>query len=146
MIHIKPIVKDNACDFIDTTYQEMSSDDKRRMIEESLRKEHEGTYFEILAVLDDKEIVGFMSLYAHSDHVISIAPEIKTGFRRKNYGTLGELQALQYAKDAGYTMAIASVREDNPASIALHEKLGFEAGAHCLSKRGHPIRIYVKAL
>ena len=144
MIRLKPVSYDCIHDFEDTTYSEMSSDEKLHMIEDSIRKEHNGTYFELLAVCDDDRIVGFMNMYAHSAHIVSIGPEIKTSLQRSGYGFRGETQALQYAKDEGYTIAVAIVREDNLASIALHEKLEFEVGAHTISKSGNPVRIYVK--
>lgn len=146
MIRLAPISEENIRDFAGTSYQSMSTDEKLHMIRESMRREHEGAYFELLAVWDDDQIVGFMSLYAHSAHIISISPEIKENRRMKGYAYLGEIQALQYAKDAGYTIAVAGVRKENPASIALHRKLGFEEGAQCLSKKGNEIRIFIKAL
>jgi len=146
MIHLKPVSYDCIHDFEDTTYSKMSSDEKRQMIEDSICKEHNGKYFELLAVCDDDRIVGFMNLCAHSAHIVSIGPEIKISFQRSGFGFRGETQALQYAKHEGYTIAIAIVREDNSASIALHEKLGFEVGAHTISKSGNPVRIYLKNL
>lgn len=146
MISLKPVSEGNIPDFADTSFAEMSVEEKRGMIQESVRKEHNGSYFELYAVYDGDLLVGFMNLYAHAAHLISVAPEIKRTQRRRGYGYQGMLLALQLARDAGYTAAIAGVREDNPASIALHEKLGFELGSNCLSKNGKPMRIYVKVL
>ena len=116
------------------------------MIRESMQKEHEGAYFEILAVYNKDQIVGFMNLFAHSEHVISIYPEIKRSFRGRCFGFLGEREALRYAKSRGYTVATASVRKDNPASIALHKKLGFEEREERLSRNGKPIYVFIKHL
>lgn len=146
MIRLQPVTYENLCDFEDTAYHGMSADEKRSMIGESMRREHNGAYFELFAVCDGERVVGFMNLCAQSGQRISVGPEIKKALRRRGYGFLGETLALRYAKDAGYTTAVASVREDNPASIALHEKLGFEAEGRCLSQRGHPVRIYVRKL
>ena len=115
MIRLAPISEENIRDFAGTSYQSMSTDEKLRMIRESMSREHEGAYFELLAVWDGDQIVGFMSLYAHSAHIISISPEIKENRRMKGYAYLGEIQALQYAKDAGYTIAVAGVRKENLA-------------------------------
>ncbi len=146
MIRLEPVSEANISDFAGTAYEAMPADEKLNMIRESAFREHDGAYFELLAVYDDDRVVGFMSLYAHSAHIISVGPEIKEDLRHNGYGYLGETRALQYVKDAGYTLAVASVREDNTASVALHEKLGFEEGVRCLSKRGNPIRVYIKAL
>lgn len=87
-----------------------------------------------------------MNLYARSDCTISIGPEIKKRLRRQGYGFRAETLALEHARKMGYSVAVANVREENAASIALHEKLGFAVGAHCLSEHGKPIRVYIKAL
>ena len=146
MISLSPVSEESVFDFAETSFEEMSPEEKLQMLRESEQKVHKGAYFELLAVRDGEKIVGFMSLCAHSEHIISISPEIKSEYRNMGYGYQGERLALGCAKDAGYTIALASVREDNPASIALHEKLGFEVGAHCLSSRGFPILIFVKTL
>lgn len=146
MIELFPVSEDNITDFADTSYSEMSDEERLCMIRESMQKEHEGAYFEILAVYNKDQIVGFMNLFAHSEHVISIYPEIKRSFRGRCFGFLGEREALRYAKSRGYTVATASVRKDNPASIALHKKLGFEEREERLSRNGKPIYVFIKHL
>lgn len=146
MLQLVSVSLDSIPDLEDTSYAEMPADDKRRMVQESREKIHDGAYFELLAVSDDDRIVGFMNLYARSAHIISIGPEIKRRFRGQGYGCRAEMLALNYALQMGFTLAAANVREDNAASIALHEKLGFEVAAHCLSRHGNPVRVYVKAL
>lgn len=146
MICLVPISFENIPDFEDTSYAAMSAEDKRRMVQESCDKRHNGAYFEILSVSDDGQVVGFMNLFAHSEHTISIGPEIKERFRGQGYGCRGEMLALQYAKQSGYLSAVANVREDNAASIALHEKLGFSLEDRCTGKHGCFVRIYRKTL
>jgi RimJ/RimL family protein N-acetyltransferase len=143
---LTPISIDNIPDFEDTSYAEMTDADKRRMVQESGDKRHDGAFFEMLSVTDGDQIVGFISLYAQSAHIIGIGPEIKKTFQGQGYGYRAEVLALEYARKKGFSIAAASVREENAASIALHEKLGFEIGAHCMSKHGNPVRIYIKAL
>ena len=146
MIELYPVSEKNVADFADTSYFEMTEEERLCMIRESMGKEHDGSYFEILAVCYQAQIVGFMSLFAHSEHIISISPEIKKSLRGRGYGFLGEREALRYAKELGYTMAVASVRKDNPASIALHKKLGFEEREERLSRNGKPIYVFIKHL
>lgn len=146
MLRLVPVSADNMPDFEDTSYAAMSDENKRGMICESCEKSHDGAYFEILSAMDDGQIVGFMNLYAHSAQTISIGPEIKSRFRKMGYGYLAVTLALQYAHQMGYTVAVAQVREDNAASIALHEKLGFRLEERRLNKHGKPVRIYRKAL
>ena len=146
MLCLTPISSGNISDLEDTSYAEMSDDDKRRMVRESCDKQHNGAYFELFSVSDDGQIVGFMNLYARSARIISIGPEIKKRFQKQGYGYCAETLALEHARKMGYSIAVANVREDNAASIALHEKLGFAVDAHCLSEHGKPIRVYIKAL
>ena len=87
-----------------------------------------------------------MNLFAHSHHIISCGPEIKEGFKKKGFGFLAETMALEYAKKKGYTIAVGGVDDNNVASIALHEKLGFEMDRKYLNRKGRTIRIYIKAL
>ena len=146
MIMLNPVSEKNCMDFSDTSYFEMTTEERMSMIRESMENDHGGAFFEILAVCDEDRIVGFMSLFAHSDHIISISPEIKKSCRKRGYGFLSEREALRYAGNLGYTMAVASVRKDNPASMALHKKLGFEVGSDCLSRSGKPVFILMKQL
>jgi len=146
MIHLKPISYDNIDDFEGTSYDVMSSEQKQNLITESINKIHNGWYFEFLVVYDDDTIVGFMNLYAHSKHIISCGPAIKECFQKKGFGFGAEKAALEYAKGKGYTIATGGVDDNNIASIALHEKLGFEMDRKYLNKQGRTIRVYVKAL
>ena len=146
MITLHPVSFNNTEDFSGTSYDAMSRDEKVQMIDESAREAHGGAYFQMLAVYEDENVVGFTNLFALSSHIISIGPEIKEHLRGKGYGYLALMQTLEYAQNRGYSIAVAQVREDNAASIALHEKCGFEIGTHCLSRHGKPIRIYIKRL
>ena len=146
MICLRPVSEADIDSFAGTEYENMSPDDKLCMIRESISKSHEGRYFELMTVCDDDRIVGFMNLYARSEHVISIGPSVKQEYRRKGYGCRGEMLALQYARTLGYTLASGRVKETILPSIALHEKLGFEIGSECFNKRGEPVRVYIKIL
>lgn len=116
------------------------------MIKKSIEKVHNGFYFEFLVVYQDDTMIGFMNLYAHSKHIISCGPEIKEPYKRKCYGFQAETMALEYAKEKGYTIAVGGVDDNNIASIALHEKLGFEMDRKYTNKQGRTIRIYIKSL
>lgn len=146
MIRLVPVSADSMPDFADTSYAAMTDEDLRRMVRESCDRRHDGAYFEIIVVMDDGQIVGFMNLFARSAREISTGPEIKRRFQRQGYGHAAEILALQYAKESGYTTAVAEVREDNAASIALHEKLGFSLEERRINKHGNPVRIYRRAL
>lgn len=146
MIQLKPITYDNINDFKGTDYDTMSFEQRQNMIEESINKIHNGVYFEFLVVYNNHTVIGFMNLYAHSTHIISCAPTIRESFKRNGFGLLAETMALEYAKEKGYTIAVGGVDDNNVASIALHEKLGFEMDRKYLNEQGRTIRIYIKAL
>lgn len=146
MLCLTPISPGSISDLEDTPYAEMSEEDKRRMVQESVDKRHDGAYFEMLAVSDNGTTVGFMNLYARSDCTISIGPQIKRRFQRLGYGFAAETLALDHARQMGYSSAVAEVRENNAASIALHEKLGFSCVDRRINKHGNPVRIYRKTL
>ncbi len=146
MLKLKPISFDNINDFVDTVYQNTSLNRRQELIQSSIDKNYNGAYFEFFVVYDDNTVIGFMNLCAHSKHIISICPAIKTKYQRKGYGFLAEKMALAYAKNKGYTISSAGITEDNTASIALHEKLGFELDHVYVNKNGKTMRCYLKII
>ena len=146
MIYLKPIELSNVNDFGGTSYEKMSIEDKRLMIQESIKQSHEGQYFEFLVVYDDDTVIGFMNLCAHSKHIISCGPAIKDEFKRKGFGFEAEKLALKYSKERDFTIAVGGVDDNNIASIKLHKKLGFELDRKYTNTQGRIIRIYIKAI
>lgn len=71
-----------------------------------------------------EEIVGCVSLYQHTNSVISLGIEVFPPYRQRGYAFYGVSLALDYAKEKGFRIAVAQVRNNNHASIALHKKLG----------------------
>ncbi len=123
---LEPIrIEDIDC-FDGTEYENLSIEKRTELIENSIKGNHKGRYFKFYLFKLDGETIGLFNVCAQSKNVISIAPEIKKQFRRNGYGTKGLSLALEKAKELGYKNAIATIREDNEASIKLHEKLGFE--------------------
>ena len=146
MIFIRPVRCDDKNIFGDTSYDAMSSESMDNMLHESLAKSHSGRYFELFAVMDDDSCVGFVSLYETSPGQISCGPEIKPQYRQQGYGYLAVRTALERATRMGYTKAIAQIRQDNTASIALHQKLGFTLCRSYTNKNGHPVSEFSKPL
>lgn len=110
-------------------------------------KEYEGKYFEMFAIVKDEEIVGRISLYQHSENVISCGPEIFEGYHRQGFAKEAMLLAMDIAKSKGYKVVIQQIRVDNVASIALHNSLGFETDGYVYrNKKGNEVVIYLKAL
>ena len=142
MLTVKPIEEEDVASLDDTA----STEERLEMIHASMRKQCKGKYFENFKVIADGEIVGFMILFAHTEHIISCGPEIKPLHRRKGYAYAAEKMVLEIAKSKGYTIAVGDVLADNTASRALHEKLGFELERIYTKADGRQRCLYIKAL
>ena len=139
MIVIRPVRYDDKSIFQNASYGVMSSEAMEKMLDESIAKCHDGRYFELFAVMDNKVCIGFVSLYETASGAISCGPEIKPQYRHQGYGYLAVRAALERVKLLGYTKAVAQVRQDNAASIALHQKLGFSLCRSYTNKKGNPV-------
>ena len=120
-------------------------------IQELFRKwnlrEYEGKYFEMFAIIKDEDIVGRISLYQHSENVISCGPEIFEGCCRQGFAKEAMGLAMEISKNKGYKVVMQQIRTDNGASIALHNSLGFETDGYVYrNKKGNEVLIYVKVL
>lgn len=146
MITLRSVGYNDCALFTGSSYEAMTPDSMREMIGESVLKLHNGRFFELFAIMEGDVCVGFVSLYAHSDTDISCGPEIKPPYRKQGFAYLAVKRALEHAKQLGFTKAIAQVRQDNIASIALHQKLGFTAHRDYFNKRGRPVLGFEKTL
>ncbi len=146
MIHLKPIDFNNINDFNGTSYDQMPFEDKQNLISESINRTHNNQYFEFFVVYQNDTVIGFMNLFAHSEHIISCGPTIKNEFQNHGFGFKAETLALNHAKEKGFTIAVGGVDDTNISSIKLHEKLGFELERKYTNKQGRTIRLYIKAI
>ena len=125
----------------------MPIEEIRNMICDWNKLEVSGKYFEIFAIINDGQIVGSISLYQHSDTVISIGPEILPAFKKQGFGKQAMLIALDIAKSKGYKIVSQQIRSNNTASIALHKSLDFETDNYSyINKKGNEVFIFLKAL
>ena len=110
-------------------------------------KTYVGKYFEMFAVIKDGEIVGSISLYQLSQSVVSCGPEVFEAYRTQGIGGEAMLLAMDIAKKKGYKLVSQQIGRENAASIALHNKLGFETDEYIYrNQRGNEVLIYVKPL
>ena len=101
----------------------------------------------MFAVECGERVVGYASLYQRSKFIVSCGLEVYPEFQRKGYATSAYAQLLQMAKGQDYQIAVAQVRADNEASIALNRKLGFEAEDYqYINQKGKNIYYYIKNL
>ena len=139
MIHLRSF---RPCDWqIITTYQypDMAQGDAVKLIDEFNALTFQGKFQKLLAIADDEQIVGYVSLIEQCDGVVSIGVEIYTPYRRKGYAYAGIAQLLTIANAYGYHTAAGQVRKDNAASLALCKKLGFTVVDEATSRRGKAV-------
>lgn len=146
MIFLRPVGYDDGELFKQSSYSTMPLSAIRQMIAESISKDHNGNYFELFAIMNGGNCVGFISLYGLSDTKISCGPEIKPQYRKQGFAYTAVKCGLKYARELGYTQAAAQVRQDNQASIALHKKLGFILCGESVNKKGHCVFEFEKSL
>lgn len=146
MIFLRSVGYDDKDLLQGTSYAAMSSDAMDKMLRESLAKSHDSKYFELFAVMNGDRCVGIVSLYETAPGEISCGPEIKSNYRQQGYGYLAVETALERASLIGYTKALAQIRQDNVASIALHQKLGFSLCRSYTNKKGNSVFVFEKAL
>ena len=139
MISLRPVAQNDREIFVESSYGIYPEETLRRMLEDSIAGEHEGKYYRLFAVLNKDNCVGFISLYEQEENAISLGPEIKLQYRKQGVASAAMGQAMAYVKQMGFTKAVAQVRTDNIASIALHKKLGFQVRKEYVNKKGNPV-------
>ena len=126
MINLRNFTEADALVLQRNKYSHKTIFEVQEMIQKMNRKCYNDKYFEMFAVVYHDRIVGMISLYEHSKWVVSCGPEIFEGECRKGYGYEALLRVLLLAREEGYKIAVAQIRTDNVASIALHKKAKFE--------------------
>jgi len=147
MLYLRNFVKADAECLQKIKHSNLSVEQVEGLIDEWNLKQVNGKYFEMFAVIYDKNIVGTVSLYQHSGEVISIGPEIFETYRQKGYAKQAMIKACNIAKEKGYKIVSQQIRTNNIASLALHSSLGFETnGLTYTNSKGNQVVIYLKCL
>ncbi|MBQ8758569.1 MAG: GNAT family N-acetyltransferase [Clostridia bacterium] len=147
MITLRNFTDNDAIEIQQKCDVNMSLNEIKALLVKWQEKKFEGKYFEMFAVIKDKEIVGIISLYQHSENVISCGPEIFAFYRKQGIAGAAMLLAMEIAKNKGYKLVSQQIRVNNTASIALHNKLGFETDGYTYkNKKGNDVQIYIKLL
>ena len=146
-IVLRKFEKEDAPALQQSGFASLSVEQTENMIGEWNKGQVGGKSFEMLAVLHREVIVGTVSLYQHSDTVLSIGPEIFFDYRQKGFAKKAMGLAMEMARKKGYRIVSQQIRTNNDASIALHQALGFETnGALYTNAKGNPVSIYLKSL
>jgi RimJ/RimL family protein N-acetyltransferase len=120
-------------------YPNMSISDIANMIDDWNTFLYNNVYFKMFAVLSDNEIVGSVSLYGQGNGIIGAGIRIIERYRKNGYGIKAVELALEYAKQKGYTKAVAQISVNNIASIALHKKLDFSIISKYINRKGNEV-------
>lgn len=128
-------------------YAHKSKKELQALIDTWNRNVYENSYFEMFAIDNAVQAVGCASLYRRSKSIVSCGLEVYPEYQRKGFASRAYSQLLHKAKTQGYQIAVAQVRADNEASIALNRKLGFEAEDYkYMNQRGDEIYYFIKCL
>lgn len=147
MVSLRNFTNADAKEFQQKQATTMSLDELKAMFAQWGSKNYAGKYFEMFAVVKDGEIVGSISLYQLSKSVVSCGPEVFEAYRKQGIGSEAMLLAMDIAKNMGYKLVSQQIGRNNAASIALHEKLGFETDEYIYrNKKGNEVLIYIKPL
>jgi len=128
-------------------YTNMEPDELKNLIDLWNTKLYEGEYFEMFAVTDEDTLVGCVSLYRRSASIVSCGIKIYPEFQGHGYAAAAYEKLLRAAKDRGFGIAVAQVRANNAAGIALHKKMGFEAENYTyINAKGNAVYYFIKQL
>ena len=116
------------------------------LIKEWNLKDYKGQKFELLAIVENGQVVGSVSMFQHGSDIVHEGIEIYPAFRRHGYAYRAIVLALERAKEQGYKIAVALVRKDNIASIGLHRKLHFHMDLEYVDFKGIEMYYFIKAL
>lgn len=139
MVNLRNFTEKDVAELQRKKYRNITENEIIEMIREMNTHIYSDKYFEMFAVVDEDEIVGMISLYEQSKSVISCGPEIFEDYRRRGYGYEALTSALTIAWEKGYKIAVAQIRVDNAASIALHKKAGFEMNHEYINAKGNKV-------
>ena len=124
-----------------------SKDDIISMIHDWNTLSYHGHYFEMFAIQNDATVVGSISIYERSKRIASFGIEIFAPYRRMGHAYEAMRLMIEFATKKGFKIILQQVRNDNLASICLHEKLGFETDNYVYeNQKGHKVLIYLMPL
>jgi len=147
MIVLRNFEKGDALALQCLAYPDLTIEAIRSMISDWNRGTYEGMYFEMLAIVQEKTLVGMISLYQHSADEIGIGPQVFEAHRRQGIATQAMRLAMALAKEKGYRIVSQQIRTNNEASLALHKHLGFDAsGEPYRNAKGNEVVDYRKIL
>lgn len=147
MISLRNFILEDAEMLQQQRYHRMTVENIKAMINRWNTGNFHGHYFVMLAIFHEEQMVGMVSLYHFTEHIVSIRPEIFPEHRRKGYATYALQHLMEMAGELGYTIVSQQVRVDNEVAISLHKSLGFETDGYLYTDRnGAKVMVYLKTI
>lgn len=147
MVTLRNFINEDAAALQQYQYKNVPLEEIQKMILEWEKKEFQGNYFEMFAIVREDTIVGTISLQQQSQNIVSCGLEVFSDYRRQGLGKEAMALILEIAKNKGYKIMCDQVRVNNTASIALHLALGFESTEYVyINQKGREVFVYLKAL
>lgn len=145
MISLRNFVLEDAEILREYKYGRMPVEDIENLINRWNTGNFHGHYFVMLAILEDQKMVGMVSLYHYTEHIVSMRPDIFPEYRGNGYATFAMKHLMEMASELGYEIVSQQIRVDNIAAVALHKSLGFETDGYLYTDRnGSKVMIYLK--
>ncbi len=146
MVALRPFCHTDWQVIAEYQYPGMNQAEVIQLIDQFNTPTYEGKFHKFLAIEQEGQIAGYVSLIEQTEGVVSIGVEVYAPFRRQRcaYDSISLLFTL--AKSYGYSTASGQVRKDNTASLALCKKLGFSVVNESVSRRGKPVYNLVKSI
>lgn len=147
MISLRNFSMEDAAILQQKKYPRMTVEEVENLIARWNTGNFHGHYFMMLAIYEDHYLVGMVSLFHYTEHIVSLRPEIFLEYRCRDYAKLAMKQVMSMAGEMGYTIISQQIRVDNTSAIVLHKCLGFETDGYLYTDRnGGKILVYLKVI
>ena len=111
------------------------------LIAEWNRGEARETRFEMLLIERNGQPAGLLSLLERGRDA-SLGISVHPTMQRQGIGAEAVRQAAEFAQSVGWDSLVSECRADNAASIALHEKCGFEQTGSRVNRKGNRVIVW----
>ena len=146
-LFVKPLTAVDLPFFSGTGYASMSEKAKYKMLADSQAKRYsDGNFFEMFALRERSDVIGFVSLYSKEPGFVSIGLDIRVQYRHQGYGTRSAEPIARLLAEKGFAAIRNTVRTDNEASIRLHRNLGFTLTDQYTTDKGRNVYVFEKHL
>ena len=137
MIELRNFRDSDAEMFREKHSKHRSIDEIRDLFRKWNEKEYKEKYFEMFAIVKNEEMVGCISLYQHSENVISCGPEIFDAYQRQGVAKEAMSLTMDIAKSKGYKVSNDNYRDsqhrrkNNALCIAVKAGNNNRENQHC---------------